>query len=183
MTTKELINTFLNVSSEANKLAENFLNMSYNQINWRPADSHWSIGECLEHLIRTNAKYIPIYKKNLLPDKRNYSINYMQSFIGKLILKTVKPDYKRKFKTPVSFNPIGSNIKETIVSDFVNQTNEIAELAEKINPIGMKEKITSPFSKLVKYNIGDSLLIIAYHNLRHLQQAERVMSNQHFPVS
>ncbi|HSP88694.1 MAG TPA: DinB family protein, partial [Ignavibacteriaceae bacterium] len=167
----------------ANKLAGKFLNMSYNQINWRAADSHWSIGESLEHLIRTNAKYIPVYKKNLLPDKRNNNINFKQSFVGKLILKTVKPDYKKKFKTPASFNPIGSTIKETIVNDFINQTNEIAELAEKINPISMKEKITSPFSKLVKYNIGDSLLIIAYHNLRHLQQAERVKSNQHFPVS
>ena len=86
MTTKELINNFLDVSSEANKLAEKFLNMSYNQINWRPADSHWSIGECLEHLKRTNTKYIPAYKKNLLLDNRNYNVNYKQSFVLNFLL-------------------------------------------------------------------------------------------------
>ncbi len=183
MTAKELINNFVNVSAEATKLAEDFLNLSYNQINWRPADSQWSIGECFEHLLRTNVKYIPVYEKHKLPERRNNNNVYKQSILGKLIMKTVMPDFKRKTKTPVLFNPIGSEIKENIVSDFIKQNNEIIELAKKIDPSKLKEKITSPISKLVKYNIGDSLLIVAYHNLRHLHQAKRVMLNEKFAAS
>lgn len=181
MKTNELISEVLNVSFDVKKLAENFLNLSYNQINWRPSDSQWSIGECIEHLIRTNMKYIPVYEKNKLPDGSNDKVIYKQTILGKLILKTVKPDYKRKMETPSSFNPIGSEIKEKIVNDFINQNNEIIELAKKIDVSKLNEKITSPFSKLVKYNIGDSLLIVAYHNLRHLYQAKRVMENENFP--
>ena len=181
VTTEKLINDFTNVSAEVKKLAEDFLNLSYNQINLRPADSQWSIGECFGHLIRTNVKYIPVYEKYKLSDNKSNNNVYRQSIIGKLILKTVMPDYKRKMKTPASFNPIGIDIKENIVKDFINQNNEIIELAENVDTLKLKEKISSPFSKLVKYNIGDSLLIVAYHNLRHLHQARRVMQNENFP--
>jgi len=181
MTTEDLINNYINVSVRTKKLAEDFLSLSYNQINWRPSDSQWSIGECIEHLIRTNGKYIPVYEKYKLHSRKSNNNAYKQSIMGKLILRTVMPDYKRKMKTPASFNPIGSEIKENIVNDFINQNNEVVELAKNVDPSKLKEKISSLFSKFVKYNIGDSFLIIAYHNLRHLHQAKRVMENKRFP--
>ena len=128
MTTQEIKNIFTKTSDEVKKHAEEFLNLSYNQINWRPADSQWSIGECFEHLIRTNMKYIPAYKKYQLPDKANEHTFFRHSLIGKLIMKTVMPSYKRKFKTPDSFNPVGSDIKENVVLDFLSQNNELTNL-------------------------------------------------------
>ncbi len=183
MTTNELLKSFLKISDEVEKSSEEFLNLSYNQINWRTSDSQWSIGECFEHLIRTNSKYIPEFQKNKLHSVEKINMNFKHTLIGKFLINSMKPNNKRETKTPVSFNPIGSIIKESIVKDFLNQNKEIVEQVKNIDPAKLKIKITSPFAKFVRYNIGDSLLIIANHNLRHIGQAGRVMQNEKFPFS
>jgi hypothetical protein len=182
MTTLELKNNFIKLSSDVKKLAEEFLNLSYIQINWRPADSQWSIAECFEHLVRTNVKFIPVYKIYTVQEYENKELEFKPTLIGKLVLKSVMPGYNRKFKTPAPFNPIGSDIKESIVKDFLKQNSEITELVKIIDSSKLRKKITSPFSKFVKYSIGESFIIIGNHNLRHLQQAGRVMQNEKFPA-
>lgn len=181
MTTEELKNNFINISAEVKNLAENFSRLSYNQINWKPSDSQWSIGECIEHLIRTNVKYIPAYEKFNSAGGGNKNLEFKHTLTGKFVLKSIMPDNRKKYKTSSSFDPAGSKIKETIVKDFLEQNNKILELSKKIDSSNLKEKISSPFNKLIKYSIGDSLLIIANHNLRHLRQAKRVMQNENFP--
>ncbi|RPI71065.1 MAG: hypothetical protein EHM47_11000, partial [Ignavibacteriales bacterium] len=89
MTNLELRDTFLNLSSESKKNAEEFIHLSYNQINWRPAESQWSIGECIEHLWRTNMKYIPVYEMYKAPEISNDKHEFKQTFIGRFILKSV----------------------------------------------------------------------------------------------
>ena len=63
MTTKDLINNFLDVTVKVVEQTKGFLKLSPNQLNWRPSDNQWSVGECFEHLMRTNSKYIPHYQK------------------------------------------------------------------------------------------------------------------------
>ena len=63
MTTQDLITNFLNVTAEVYQEAKKLLGLSYQQLNWRPSEKQWSAGECFEHLIRTNKKYIPEYQK------------------------------------------------------------------------------------------------------------------------
>jgi hypothetical protein len=180
MTSNELKSSFVKISSDAKNLAKDFLNLSYKQINFRPSESQWSIGECFEHLIRTNEKYIPVYEKYKLSEG-DKEVDFKPTLTGKLITKSVLPDNKRKFKTSSPFNPIGSSINVNIVKDFLNQNEKLVETAKNIDSAKMKEKISSPFSKFVKYNVGDSLLVIGNHNLRHIHQAKRVMLNENFP--
>ena len=183
MTTQDLINNFLNVTVEVYKQTKEFLSLSPAQLNWRPSDVQWSIGECFEHLMRTNSKYISVYQKITLTVFKNKPETYKHTFIGKIIMKSMMPENKRKTKTPGSFNPLGSVVKESIVKDFLHQNNEIVDLVNRIDMSKLKEKISSPFAKYVKYNVGDSLMIIAYHNLRHLQQAKNLTQNEGFPSS
>lgn len=181
MTTQTLIDNFLNHCKEAEVAAKEFINLSYNQIKWRPAESVWSIGECFEHLIRTNEKYIPEFLKYKLQGNEKIILPFKSTLLGKFIMKSVMPQYKRKFKTALVFNPIGSSLRESIIKDFLKLNNEIVEAVKNIDHSKLKEKISSPFSKFIKYSIGDSLMIIAYHNLRHIQQAKRVRENEKFP--
>lgn len=181
MNTKELLNDFLNLTEAAKKSAEKFLNLSYNQINWRPADSQWSIGECFEHLVRTNRKYLEEFRRKKIRTPESTDTNFRHTLIGKMILRTVMPDYKRKLRTSKAFNPMGSSISINIIQDFLKINNDLAEAAENLDPENYKTKITSPFAGYIRYNIGDSLLIIANHNMRHLRQAERVVENKKFP--
>jgi DinB superfamily len=183
MTTKDLINNFLDVTVKVYEQTKEFLKLSPDQLNWRPSDKQWSVGECFEHLMRTNDSYIPYYQKFVLKGIKNKPVRFNHTLIGRMIINSMKPENKRKTKTPGLFNPIGSVVKESIVKDFLYQNNEIIDLVSRIDMSKLKEKITSPFAKYVKYNIGDSLMIIAYHNLRHLQQAKNVSQSSGFPLS
>ena len=73
------------------------------------------------------------------------------------------------------------HLSENIVKDFLHQNNEVVDLINRIDMLKLKEKIRSPFRKYIKYNVGDSLMIIAYHSLRHLQQAKKVTQSAGFP--
>jgi DinB superfamily len=182
MTTKDLINDFLDVTVKVYEQTKQFLKLSPDQLSWRPSEKQWSVGECFEHLMRTNNSYIPYYQKFVLKGIKNKPVKYTHTLMGKIVIKSMKPENKRKTKTTGLFNPIGSVIKESIVKDFLHKNNEIIDLVSRMDMSKLKEKITSPFAKYVKYNIGDSLMIIAYHNLRHLQQAKNVKSSKDFPV-
>jgi hypothetical protein len=181
MTTQDLIDNFLKTTTNVYKEAKEFLKLSHHQLNWRPSEKQWSVGECFEHLIRTNGRYIPEYQKYSPSDHEQKHEIFKHSFIGKLLCNSMKPENKRKTKTHSSFNPLGSDIKDGVVKDFLHQSNDIVELISKIEVSKLKETIRSPFSKYIRYSIGDSLMIMAYHNLRHLQQAKEVTKNGEFP--
>lgn len=181
MTTHDLINDFLSIMADVYKDAKEFLDLSYNQLNWRPSEKQWSVGECFEHLIRTNKEYIPEYRKYSPSDYEYKHREFKHSFIGKLLCNSVKPENKRRTKTKAAFDPAGSDIKESVVKDFLHQSNEIVELISKIEISRLKVTIRSPFSRYIRYSIGDSLMIMGYHNLRHLQQAKRLTQSKEFP--
>ena len=46
-----------------------------------------------------------------------------------------------------------------------------------------KIKLSSPVNILIRLNLGDPLIIIPEHDERHLNQAERLMSQKEFPTS
>lgn len=182
MTTKDLINNYLDVTVKVVEQTKGFLKLSPGQLNWRLTENQWSVGECFEHLMITNGKYILHYQNYVLKGIKNKPVKFTHTLMGRMVINSMKPENKRKTKTPRSFNPIGSVINESIVKDFLHQNNEIIDLVSRIDMSKLKEKITSLFSRHVKYSVGDSLMIIAYHNLRHLQQAERVKSSKDFPI-
>jgi hypothetical protein len=162
---------------------QKFTPLNKTEINIRPAQNSWSIGECFEHLIRSNSPYIEYYKDALKNNSNNSAekIPFKHSLIGRLIIKSVKPSTKMKVKTPVAFNPINSSIEENIVHNFLEMHKTIMELIAKCKSVDLSGiKIHSPFNKLVRYNLGDSFKITMLHSRRHIQQAERVMNSEVF---
>jgi hypothetical protein len=180
-TTQKVLDEFFKNADSAKEKAEKFLSLSYRQLNWRPAENRWSVAECFEHLVRTNEKYIPAFQKYLSDGNSRPEIAFRHSLIGKLILRSVIPDNKKKFKTRSAFNPFGSTINGSIVNDYLEQHKKMCEAVKNLDHSKFDVKITSPFSGLVKYKIGDSLIIIANHDLRHLNQAEQVTVTEGFP--
>jgi len=181
-TSNSLIEKVLNECNLVNERAKAFLNLSHAQLNWKVNPYSWSAGECFEHLVITNHEYIPVFEKaarHSIQNENDYT--FKPTFIGKFILKSVMPEFKWKMKTTKSFDPKNSNVDINIVNNFLNQHEQIKELIFKCRGVDLKKvKVQSPFNKLVKYNLGDSFLIIVYHDLRHLQQAEKVVNSFNF---
>lgn len=180
MTSKELFNHLMNYSQEVYSSVEiKFSNLTSEQINHKPSPQSWSCGECFEHLMKTNGLYIPTFNKliNQLDELKNdKGEEFKNSLTGKFIIKTVDPEQVKKYKSPKAFRLSVSNVRSDVIQQFLTQDRMLKSLIEKFNGKDLRKiKIASPASSLVRYNLGDCFTIIAYHNKRHINQAEKAL--------
>jgi hypothetical protein len=175
------------IEDSSKQVKESFGGLSEAQLNWKPAQDKWSAGECIEHLIVTNKAYFPVLEKIITGTHKN---SFWQKFSplsgvwGRLLLKTVSPGTERKAKTANIFLPVSSTVPKTIISDFIKTNDEFVSYLKKLGSIYLKKtKIYSPVSKFITYSLLDAIKIITFHEVRHINQAKRVMEMEGFPGS
>src|SRR5688500_18386909 len=85
----------------ARKVQLEFGGLNAAQLNWQPAAGQWSIAQCLDHLIKTNEQYFPMFEKisNGTKQKTFWErLPGLPGFFGKLMLKSLDPANTRKLK-------------------------------------------------------------------------------------
>lgn len=161
-----------------------FKDLNERQINWKYIPDTWSIGQCLDHIIVTNEKYMP--KISLIAEGKKDTgigtkIPLLPRLIGKFITKSVGPDAKMKVKAPKIFLPQTGNIRSDIVNEFQKHQNKLKDLILRSdNTDHEKTLITSPVSGFFGLYMVDAINIITLHEERHFQQAMRVLKNEAF---
>lgn len=175
--------------AEAELLARNvertFGGLTAKQLNWKPDEQNWSIGQCLDHLIVTNRLEFPAVENALLGNYRNpfwSRVPFAPDVFGKAAIYLFKPENRRKFKAPKSFQPSQSELGQNIVADFVAHQRKLIELFERSrNKDLRKTKIVSPVSDLITYSLRDAFQVLIVHEQRHFRQAERILQTKEFP--
>jgi hypothetical protein len=178
-----------NLTSELQKISrearEKFGNLSPAQINWRPSAEGWSVGQCFEHLIKTNKLFYDELDKIAAGTRRNSfweSWSPLTGFGGRFLIKSLKSD-ARKFKAPTQKIVPPSEIRADIIEEFSAHQTEIIEKIERTaNVDWRKTVITSPFLKLMTYSFADGVEVVVEHEKRHFRQAERVTQAEGFPT-
>ncbi|HEX8247475.1 MAG TPA: DinB family protein [Pyrinomonadaceae bacterium] len=176
------------VISELEKISADtqarFGSLSPEQINWRPSAEGWSVGQCFEHLIKTNKLFDDELEKIAAGNRKNSfweSWSPLTSFGGKFLIKSLKSD-ERKFKAPTQKIVPPSEIDGDIIEQFAGHQREVIEKIRRTeNADWRKTVITSPFMKLMTYSFDDGLQVIVEHEKRHFRQAERVLQADGFP--
>jgi hypothetical protein len=176
---------YANLVSELEKIsvdAQNaFGNLSAAQLNWRPGAEGWSVGQCFEHLIKTNKLFYDELDKIAGGARRNsFWENWspLTSFGGKFLIKSLKSD-ERKFKAPTAKIVPPSEVDGDIIKQFSRHQREIIEKIKRTeNADWRKTVITSPFMKLMTYSFADGVRVVVEHEKRHFRQAERVLAMQ-----
>jgi hypothetical protein len=163
---------------------ETFGSLSAEQINWKPDANGWSVGQCFEHLIKSNELFYPELEKIAAGTRVNSfleSYSPLSSLFGNLLINSLQKD-ARKFKAPTREIVPPSEIDANIVEIFAAHQSE---LIGKIKRTGAadwrKTKVTSPFMKLITYKLSDGYQVIVEHEKRHVRQAERVLRAEPFP--
>lgn len=179
--TSNLLLELQNISEDAQKT---FGNLTAEQINWKPSADGWSVGQCFEHLVKTNSLFFPELEKIAGGERKNSFLeNYspLSSFFGNLLVNSLKKD-ARKFKAPSQAIVPPSEIDGGIIGQFAaHQTEVIEKIKATENADWQKTKITSPFMKLMTYKLADGFRIVVEHEQRHVRQAGRVMQAEGFP--
>lgn len=177
----EIISELQNISAETQKT---FGKLSAEQINWKPSETGWSVGQCFEHLIKSNELFYGELDKIASGTRQNSFLEKwspLSSVWGNLLISSLKKD-ERKFKAPTQKIVPPSDIDAHIIEIFAAHQ---AELIEKIKQTEAadwnKIKVTSPFMKLMTYKLADGFQVIVEHEKRHFRQAERVTETDGFP--
>jgi hypothetical protein len=169
------------ISAEARKT---FGALSAEQINWKPNAEGWSVGQCFEHLIKSNELFFPELEKIASGTRKNSFLeNYspFSSFFGNLLINSLKKD-ERKFKAPTKAIVPPSDVDASIIEQFAAHQSEIIESVRRTEAADWQQtKITSPFMRLMTYKLADGYRIIIEHERRHFRQAERVTQSANFP--
>lgn len=179
---KDLISS-IRLSSE--RVKQSFGSLTESQLNWKPAPEKWSVGECIDHLITTNRSYFPALDKIAAGEHKNslwQSISPLSGMWGSMLLKMVSPDYPKKAKSPAVFKPSNSSVSKDIIDDFFKCNEKFTSYLQKFDGVDLKKiTIASLVNSFITYSLIDTLKIITYHEIRHLDQAERVTNMDGFP--
>jgi len=165
---------------------DEFGRLNIEQLNWKPSPDRWSVAQCFDHLVTSNAAYFPIFESVINGQKKSRAIErfpLLPNLWGKLLIKSLDPKATRKLKAPGRFQPSSSDISGSIIEDFMKQQTKVAESIEAIGNLNpARIVITSPAASMITYSLMDAFRIIVVHEKRHFQQAQRVTQEQGFPT-
>lgn len=180
----ELINltgALQTISADAQKT---FGDLNAEQINWKPGAEGWSVGQCFEHLIKTNELFYSELDQIANGTRRSSFLEKwspLSGVFGNLLISSLKKD-SRKFKAPTQKIVPPSEIDPHIIEVFAaHQAELIGKIKQTESADWNKIKITSPFMKLMTYRLADGFQVVVEHEKRHFRQAERVVKAEGFP--
>lgn len=176
-----LLSELQTISDDAQKT---FGDLSAKQINWKLNADSWSVGQCFEHLIKSNELFYGELEKIASGTRRNSfleSYSPLSSVFGNLLINSLKKD-ARKFKAPSPKIVPPSEIDANIVEIFAaHQAELIGKIKQTETADWRKTKVTSPFLKIATYTLADGYQVIVEHEKRHVRQAEKVVKTEKFP--
>ena len=170
----------------ARETASTFGGLDASQLNWRPAEAQWSIGQCFEHLLTANALTLRAAEHALsnAPSSIWQRVPLLPALFGPALIRSQAPETTRKYKAPTKARPPASEIPLDILERFAEQQRTVATWVGTLS----EEKATStimvsPFIGFIAYSVADGARLLVAHDHRHFEQARRVLSASDFPRS
>lgn len=181
-----LVGLTTNLSEEVQR---EFGSLTEKQLKWQPKDKSWSIAQCLAHLNAYYRFYIPVFNGKISNTRFNEpSDSFTSSPLGIAVFRSVKlgkvKNVKRKLKTAKEYNPrLNKSLSlDDVIEEYLGHQKDFVDTVVAASQINMR-KTKCPLSvrPVVKLNLGDALIFMAYHNERHIEQAKRVKAMPSFP--
>ncbi len=173
------------ISAIASQARETFGRLSAGQLNWKPSAEQWSVGQCLEHLIKTNEGFFEALEAIAKGERQPRlweRVSPLSGFFGRALLRGLSS--KMKFNAPRGLRPTASGVGSDIVARFVEHQGELARRLRAAEGVDARRTVvTSPISALVTYRFGDACRIVVAHERRHFEQARRVTQAEGFPAA
>lgn len=158
---------------------ENLVDLSKEEFSRKPNPDSWCVAEVLNHLLNSERLYIEKFEKilelnspssNSKEDfKRNISSSYIEKMFG---------INGPKMPAPKAFRPMLKDLYETsIISEFIQHEKILIDILGKLENYDLnKIKISSPVNSLIKFKLGNALLLVVLHQKRHFEQIKRILN-------
>jgi hypothetical protein len=166
--------------SQLRRLSDKISDKDWNK---RPGPGRWSAAECVEHLNLTSKAYLPLLRdavsrarKSSDPPRKHYRRDPIGWLFSIMIgpIRGLGKFRMPRVKTLPAFVPKPGRSRSEILSDFVRLQAELAALIRSGDGLPLDSvKIVSPFGGRAKYSAYSALVIVAGHQHRHIEQAEK----------
>jgi hypothetical protein len=155
------------------------------QLTWSPDSRTWSIVAIFDHLEVTGSLYYPRLQAAIDRARekgRTTAAPFRPGWVGRLFIKLMQPDSKRRFKVPKHFKPAGKP-DLTALERYLEQQRDLQNLIRQAEGVNLnRTRFGSPVTPLMRFSIGEGLTLMVVHQQRHLRQAERLSGRPDFPA-
>jgi hypothetical protein len=181
-TPEELIAELDRQSKMAHALADG---LSDGALNWRPNDGRsWSILQCLDHLLIMNRKYVTAMSEAVAENRDQLEPRKVpiqpSGWLMRWWIGTEEPPPKFKLPAPKKISP-PSRLTRAVVGDFCSVQGQLADFVRQWGEADLGDlKVRDPIVP-IHLTVDTQLLVVSYHNRRHLWQAANVTKAEGFP--
>jgi DinB superfamily len=157
--------------------------LSPEQLNWKPSESEWSVGQCLDHLCVVNDVYLPPIASSLAGRPSETVPEITPGWFGRWFIRNyIEPSpATKRAKAPRKIAP-ASQVDGFMLERFLTGNRNVRDLIRRAANYDVNRiRFTNPFVYLIRFTVGTGLEIIVRHQRRHLLQAERVKARPGFP--
>lgn len=139
---------------------------------WTPPDGGWSVDRVLEHLVVSNASYLPLIEGMIATAPRvSADTVWRSSLLGGLLVRSLRSP--RRAPAPRIWRPAAAP-RPRLLEELRSQHAALERLLDAADGADWRRARTrSPASALVRLNLGDCFGVLVAHAARHLGQIER----------
>lgn len=161
------------------------------QLAWKPAAERWSVAECVGHLTKTIEAHHPKLEraiergraKGLVGGAAPYGRGtwFGRLFLGFLDPGRAKPKKIKAFKR---YHGGGAAVDPAAVRAGFEQANgRLRALLSEAEGLDLgRVKVAPPPTNLARLSLAQGFQLHRWHHHRHLDQADRVTAEPHFPA-
>lgn len=153
--------------------------LSEEQWSWKPAPDRWSVGECAEHIVKSEAALLASAEEALAkpPDPA-----WQEKTKGKSdFIQNVMPNRTRRAVAPQEIRPTeGMSHDEVLAEHERIRTRVRAVLADEDREF-KNHLLTHPFPVFGDLNAYDWLIYVPLHTIRHSKQIAEVQQTEGYP--
>lgn len=165
--------------------------LAHGQLWWRPGDERWSIGECLDHLVRTGEAYLEALDDGIREGRRRSLVAagpHRRTLWGRWLPRWLEPPPRLRIRAPARIRPRPPDGDGPTPADpdplprFLALRGRIGERLEAADGLDLgRVRVTSPFVSFFRFDLESAFRIVAAHERRHLWQARQVRETDGFP--
>lgn len=163
------------IQAHSTQTQTDFVPLSLTQLQWSPAPKEWSILQCFDHLNQTHDYYMAKIQTALAsqpPRAQTGQDIYRPSFWARIYMFfALNPRFT--FPAPAATVP-QAQPDARVLDIYLGKQQQLLSLLEEVEEIDLTRTIL-PIEKNVRFNLGDCLKILVYHDALHLRQAENII--------
>lgn len=165
---------------EMRKDAVDLLQISDPLLHQRPHEKSWNVLECVEHMNLYGDYYLKEIEERIqqseFPSEELFKSGWFGNYAAESMLPKKSGATNWPMKTFPKMDPFGFKGEKKVIERFVEQMEQLQKLIERSRHVSLRKTKCTLTIKWLKFNLGDTLRFMVYHNYRHMLQVKRIMS-------